>query len=124
MTSSLRYAAVGTGVVALVVLVFLPFLDPVGRRSIVVAALVALPIQVGSFALMERHRDRVKSFLVAWVGGTVLRMCVIGVVAVVAIRAQAEGLAPLLLALASFFFGLLLLEPVYFRAGERRLADR
>jgi hypothetical protein len=55
-------------------------------------------------------------FLAAWVGGTLLRMTVIAVVAFVAIRSGMEGAVPMLLALAAFFFGLLLLEPVYFGA--------
>jgi hypothetical protein len=47
-------------------------------------------------------------------------MLVIVGVAAVAIRSEAAGTVPMLLALAGFFFGLLLLEPVYFRprAGE------
>ena len=119
MTASLRYATVGTGFVALAVLVLWPFLDPVGRRSVLLAALVALPVQILSFAALLRFRGRVNAFLVAWVGGTVLRMAAIGGVAFIVIRAGAGGVVPMLLALALFFFGLLLLEPIYFKTAQR-----
>jgi hypothetical protein len=117
MTSSLRYAVVGTCTVGALALLFWPFLDPEGRRGIVLAAAVALPVQIGSFAALLRARGRAKAFLVAWVGGTVVRMATIGAVALLVTRSGAEGLVPTLLSLAAFFFGLLLLEPIYFRAA-------
>ncbi len=46
-------------------------------------------------------------------------MSAIGVVAWLVIRSETEMAVPMLLALASFFFGLLLLEPIYFRSGQR-----
>tara|TARA_X000001036_G_C19986731_1_gene524584 strand:- start:303 stop:458 length:156 start_codon:yes stop_codon:yes gene_type:complete len=42
-------------------------------------------------------------------------MAVIGIGAVIAINSGADFAIPMLLALAGFFFGLLLLEPFYFR---------
>jgi hypothetical protein len=44
-------------------------------------------------------------------------MATIGAVALLVTRSGAEGLVPTLLSLAAFFFGLLLLEPIYFRAA-------
>ena len=119
MTASVRYATAGTGLVALGVLVLWPFLDPTGRRGVLLAALVALPIQILSFAALLRFRGRVNAFLVAWVGGTVLRMATIGGLTFVVIRSGADGLVPMLLALAFFLFGLLLLEPIYFKTAPR-----
>ena len=119
MTSSLRYATVGTGVVGLAVLLSWLFLDPVGRRGVLIAALVALPVQITCFALLQRYRNQLKRFLAAWVGGVLIRMLVIGAAAFVVIRSGTEGAVPMLLALASFFFGLLLLEPIYFRAEQK-----
>ena len=69
MTSSLRYASVGTAVVAAAVVLSWPFLDPAGRRGVVMAALIALPVQIASFAVLLRYRGEVKGFLGAWVGG-------------------------------------------------------
>ncbi len=119
MTSSLRYGAVGTAVVVLSVLAFWPFLNAAGRRGILIAACVALPIQIASFAALRRFRGQIDRFLVVWVGGTLIRMVAIGAAAFVVIRADAEVAVPMLLALASFFFGLLLLEPIYFRPERR-----
>lgn len=118
MTGLLRYSLVGTAVVALGVLGSWPFLDPVGHRGLVVAACVALPIQIGSFALLQRFRGQLRRFLAVWVGGTVLRMAAIGAVAFLVIQSGPRGVAPTLLALAAFFFALLLLEPIYFGAGR------
>lgn len=118
MTSSVRYAVVGTSVVLGALLLSWPFLDPAGRRGVGIAAAVALPLQVVSFSALLRLRTHMKGFLMAWVGGTVLRMGAIGIVAFVVVRSGSEGLVPTLLALAAFFFGLLLLEPIYFRAAQ------
>jgi hypothetical protein len=118
MISSLRYAVVGTAVVGGAFLLAWPFLDPVGRRGVAIAAAVAIPVQVISFTAMLHLRTRLNAFLLAWVGGTLFRMAAIGIVATVVVRSGGEGVIPTLLALASFFFGLLLLEPIYFRAGQ------
>ena len=120
MSSSLRYAGAGTGVVTVAVLLFWPFLDAVGRQGVLIAALVALPVQIGSYAFLERYRGQTRGFLTAWVGGTVLRLVVIGTAAFVAIRIDIDLAIPMLFALASFFFGLLLLEPLYFRGGRQQ----
>jgi hypothetical protein len=111
-----KYAFTGLLCVALITLVFMPFLDPAGRRGLVIAALIALPIQILTFSAMLSFRSDWNRFLVVWVGGTLLRMIVIALAAFVAIRLDLEGLAPMLLALAGFFFGLLLIEPIYLRS--------
>ena len=115
MSASLKYAATGVGAVALIVLGLWPFLDAAGRNGVMVAAAVAIPVQVTAFAALIRFRGRLNGFLAAWLAGTVLRMLVIAAVAIVVVRSGMEGAVPMLLALAGFFFGLLLLEPVYFR---------
>ena len=116
MNNVTKYAFTGLLGVALITLVFMPFLDPAGRRGLVIAALIALPIQILAFSAMLSFRSDWNRFLVVWVGGTLLRMVVIGLAAFVAIRLDLEGLAPMLLALAGFFFGLLLIEPIYLRS--------
>ena len=84
-----------------------------------VAAVIAVPVQVFAFAALNHYRGRLNGFLAVWVGGTFLRMGVIAVVAVVVIRSGMEGAVPMLLALAGFLFGLLLLEPICFGAEQR-----
>ena len=116
MNNVTKYAFTGLLGVALITLVFMPFLDPAGRRGLVIAALIALPIQILAFSAMLSFRSDWNRFLVVWVGGTLVRMVVIALAAFVAIRLDLEGLAPMLLALAGFFFGLLLIEPIYLRS--------
>ena len=43
-------------------------------------------------------------------------LVVVAAAAVLAIRTVMDGAVPMLLSLAGFFFGLLLLEPLYFRS--------
>ena len=117
MSAPLRYAATALAGCAAVTLALWPFLDPDARRGIVIAAGIALPVQVGAFALLIRYRGNMNGFLAIWAGGTLVRMVVVGIVATVAIRSGTAGAVPMLLALAGFFFGLLLLEPIYFRPG-------
>ena len=115
MNPSLKYATTGVLAIALIVLGLWPFLDSSARGGVLVAAAIALPVQLSAFTLLIRYRGQLNGFLAAWVGGTFLRMCVIAVTAFVVIRSGTEGGVAMLLALTGFFFGLLLLEPIYFR---------
>lgn len=118
MSPSLKYAATGLAGIATFALVLWPFLDPASRNGILLAGAVALPVQALSFAALHRFREDVNGFLAVWLGGTLVRMGVIAVAAALVIRSGMQGAVPMLLALAGFFFGLLLLEPVYFRPGS------
>lgn len=114
MSASLKYALSGVSVITVMLLGVWPFLDPAGRNGVLVAAAIALPVQIVAFAALNHYRGQLSGFLAAWVGGTFVRMVVVAVVAVVVIRSGTEGAVPMLLALAGFFFGLLLLEPIFF----------
>ena len=115
MSPALKYATTGFGIVAVLTLALWPFLDPAGRTGVLIAAAVAVPVQVIAFTVLVKYRGQPNGFLAAWAGGTLVRVAVIAIVAVVAIRSGTEGAIPMLLALAGFFFGLLLLEPIYFK---------
>ena len=116
MSNVSKYALTGLAGVTLITLILMPFLDSVGRKGLLIAALIALPIQIVAFSAMLSFRANWNRFLAVWLGGTLLRMAVVGLVAFVAVRLDSEGLAPMLLALAGFFFGLLLIEPIYLRS--------
>ncbi len=115
MSGEAKYAGTGAAGVAAVILVLWPFLDPASRTGLLIAAAVALPVQWVSFAALLRFQGKPTGFVGVWVGGVALRMGVVGLVAFLAVVRGAEGLIALLLALAGFLFGLLLLEPMYFK---------
>jgi hypothetical protein len=123
MSTSLKYAAAGVCAIALVIAGLWPFLDVAARNGVLVAAAIALPIQVAAFAVLIRYLGELNGFLAAWVGGMMIRMLVVAVVAVAAIRTGTEGAVPMLLALVGFFFGLLLLEPVYLRGRSSQTVE-
>jgi hypothetical protein len=123
MTPSVKYAVIGTAAVCAIVLGLWPVLDADGRAGVLMAAAVALPVQVVAFALLHRSRDGLNGFLAAWVGGTLVRMMVVAVAAVLVIRSEMAGAVPMLLALAGFFFALLLLEPVCFRVDSSNTVE-
>jgi len=115
LTQFYRYGGVAFLVLLLVNAGLWPWVSPTARTGLLVAALVAYPTQMLAFFLLVRFWEDGKRFLLVWVGGTLVRMGVILIAAVV--LTQVEGLppAPTLLGLAGFFFGLLLLEPLFLR---------
>ena len=93
------------------------WVSPSARLGILAAAAVAYPVQLVAFFLLVRHWDEGKRFLLVWVGGTMVRMGVILLAALGVSQMESLPPAPTLIALAGFFFGLLLLEPLFLRPG-------
>ena len=110
-----RYGATGLLLLLVVVAGLWPFLDTGGRYGVALAAAVAYPIQLLAFWLLIRYREKMNRFLAVWAGGTLVRMGVIVIAAFAVMRIDAIAPVPTLLALGGFFFGLLLLEPAFFR---------
>jgi len=115
LTQTFRYGGVALLALLLVIAGLWPWASPPARTGILVAGVVTYPVQILAFFLLTRFWGEGKRFLLVWIGGTVVRMGVILLAALVV--SQSEGLppAPTLLALAGFFFGLLLLEPLFLR---------
>ena len=124
MTQTYRYGGVSLLVILLVVAGLWPWVSPSARAGILLAALVAYAVQMIAFLLMVRYWGEGSSFLLVWVGGTVVRMGVILVAALWVSQNEALPPAPTLLALAGFFFGLLLLEPLFLGTGRSESTDR
>lgn len=124
MSPVARYSVTGLLLLLLVVAGLWRFLDAGGRYGVALAAAVAYPIQVVAFWLLMRNREKMNRFLAVWVGGTFVRVAVIVVAALVVVRVDAVDPVPALLALGGFFFGLLMLEPAFFRAGPAETAKR
>ncbi|HUP51707.1 MAG TPA: hypothetical protein VM198_04485 [Longimicrobiales bacterium] len=116
MSASVRYGASSVALISLLTLGLWPFLDAAGRMGVLVAAAVAIPIQVAAFVVLVRYRGEVKGFMAAWAGGMAIRAAALLAVAILVIRSGSASAIPMLLALAGFFFALLLLEPVCFKA--------
>ena len=115
MTQIVRYGGVALVVVLVGIAGSWPWVSPSSRVGILVAALVAYPVQMVAFFLLIRFWGDGTRFLLVWVGGTVVRMGVILAAALVVSQMTILPPGPTLLALAGFFFGLLLLEPLFLR---------
>jgi len=115
LTQVFRYGGAALLVVLLVNAGFWPWLSPSARTGLLVAGLVAYPVQIVAFFLLVRFWGSGNRFLLVWVGGTVVRMAVILVAALALTQLGGLPPAPTLLGLAGFFFGLLLLEPFFLR---------
>lgn len=115
MTRTVRYGGVAASLLLLVIAGLWPWVAPSARTGILVAAGVAYPVQVTAFGFLVRFWGEGKRFLLVWMGGTVVRMGVLLLAALAVSRMEALPPAPTLLAMAGFFFGLLLLEPLFLR---------
>jgi hypothetical protein len=123
MSPWLKYSATGVGVVGVGVGVLWPFLDPAARTGVLIAAGVALSVQMASFGALVHFRGRSTGFLVAWAGGMAVRMMAVALVAAGVVMSGMDGGVATLLSLAGFFFGLLLLEPVFFRGEPSKTVE-
>ena len=94
-------------------------LDRRGTMGVMAAGVVALPIQVAAFALLARHPLGTTAFMAAWVGGTLVRMFVVGLAGWALVALPDLPPVPTLLGLAAFFFVMLLLEPRFLGLGRR-----
>ena len=123
MRALLGYALAGLLIVAVAVAGLFPFLDESGRRGILIAAGVAYPVQVVAFGLLLRARGDPSRFFAWWGVGVVVRIGVVVVAGLVALRVESLGAEALLLSLAGFFFVLLLIEPVFLKTSGKDAID-
>ena len=114
-----RYALAGLLMIAAAVAALFPFLDDEGRMGVLLAAGVAYPVQVAAFGLLLRARGEPSRFFIWWGVGVAVRFGVVIIVGLVALRIGSLGAEALLLSLAGFFFGLLLIEPVFLKAADK-----
>jgi hypothetical protein len=120
----LRYAGACAAVVAVGVMGAAVLLDRPAMIGVLAAGAVALPIQVAGFALMARAPVGSNAFLAAWVGGTLVRLLVVGVSGVGLVALPDLPPAPTLLGLVTFFFVMLLMEPVFLGLlGNKAMLD-
>jgi hypothetical protein len=105
---------------AVITIVAAMLAGPVARRAIVLAAIIAYPLQLVAFALLLAVRDKTHVFMAGWLGGMLLRFGALGACLYWASRTTVVPRAPLVLALVGFVFLLLLLGPVFLRWDLRK----
>jgi len=105
-----RYALQAVGVTGFALLAGWMLLEGPGWNGVILAVLVALPLQLVVFGLLVVQRTGSMGFLAVWVGSTLLRMLAIGLVAWIVVRRDDTDPLAALLTLAILLFVLLLLE--------------
>ena len=123
MRALVRYALAGFLMIAIAVAALFPFLQEEGRRGVLLAAGVAYPVQVVAFGMLLRARGEPSRFFVWWGVGVAVRIGVVIIAGLGALRIASLGAEALLLSLAGFFFGLLLIEPAFLKAADRDPRD-
>lgn len=107
----LRFAAIGA-VITLVVglLLAMAYSGSAERRAIIIAACIALPLQLATFAgVRSVPREHVIS---AWMGGTLVRFVALVVYGFVVVKALGLPSGAALISFAAFLFALTLIEPL------------
>lgn len=110
-----HYSIVALLILAVLVGALWPFFDAAGRMSLLVAAVVALPVQLAAFALIVPALGHSTKFLIRWGLGFLGRMGVVAAVGLSLHRFEILDPSVLLLSVCGFLFTLLLLEPMFFR---------
>ncbi len=124
MRALLGYALAGLLMIAIAVAALFPFLDDDGRTGVLLGAGIAYPVQVVAFGLLLWARREPSRFFTWWGVGVAIRIGVIIVAGLVALRIESLGAEALLLSLAGFFFGLLLIEPAFLRGAGKDPINR
>jgi hypothetical protein len=107
----LRFAAIGA-VITLVVglLLAMAYSGSAERRAIIIAACIALPLQLATFAgVRSVPREHVFS---AWMGGTLVRFVALVIYGFFVVKALGLPSGAALVSFAAFLFALTLLEPL------------
>ena len=114
-----RYALTGLLMVAAAAVAILPFLDDDGKRGVLLAAGIAFPVQVTAFGLLLRAQGEPSRFLFWWGVGVAVRVAVVVAVGFTLARMESVGSEALLLSLAGFFFGMLMVEPAFLKGASK-----
>ena len=84
------------------------------RRAILISALIALPLQIATFAMVRAvPREHVMS---AWAGGALIRFAALFVYGFVLAKAFGVPSGPALISFAAFLFALTLIEPLLLKS--------
>ncbi|MDZ7779202.1 MAG: hypothetical protein U5R14_04580 [Gemmatimonadota bacterium] len=114
-----RYTVVSSLIVALIAGITVPFLDAAGRLGFAAAGVVALPLQVGLFALLVHARDDSSRFMTWWGLGVLGRVVAVAAVGLGVRSFQVFDPTVTMMATVGLFYIFLLLEPVFLRRDGR-----
>ncbi len=106
------YGLTTAGIIAVFALGVVAFVGEVGRRAVVMSALVALVVQLAAFAIARAFRGR-RQLMLGWGLGSLLRFVVLVLYGVVAARLLHAPMAPALLSFVAFLFVTTIVEPVF-----------
>jgi len=108
------YTAAAFGLVGIATAMLWPFLDTAARGGVTIAGLIALAVQLVLFPVGRWIRRRPSGLLAGLAGGAFVRMLVLALAALWAVRSgDGSWRAALVLGLAGFLFALLLLEAAF-----------
>lgn len=119
MRAFVGYASLGAAVTFLLAGVLAGWAWPDSAGTIWTVAVLAYTVQLAAFAALQVAGKNQQRFLLAWAGGTVLRLGLLGALAMWLWWSGTEPKAPWLLGLAGMLFPLMLLEPVFLRSWIR-----
>ena len=91
-------------------------------RAVWTAAAIAYVIQLIAFGLLAGLGSQPQLFMIAWVGGMMVRFGALGVCAAWLSRTNALPLSTTLMSLVGFLFLLLLIEPLFLSHGRSKQA--
>jgi hypothetical protein len=99
---------------ALIVLSYLPlqlgFDSPGGARALNTSAVIALAVQIATFAIARR--SAAKNLIVGWGIGTAVRILALALYATLVVPAMALPRPAALVSLVTFMFASMLIEPL------------
>ena len=100
-------------IVAAGAVLWLVYPDPLGRHAIVVSGLVSLVVQSLSFAILRLTAE--KNVIAGWGIGTVIRLLVFVVYALVIVKSFGLPSSPAMISMALFLFLSTLVEPLFLK---------
>lgn len=107
------YAAACVIGVALMGAVAWSFVSAQGRNALLVSGVLAVVVQMVAFAFARGLRR--KNVMLGWGVGSVLRLVVLVVYALVAARTMRAELTPALLGFVAFLFVTTVIEPIFLK---------
>jgi hypothetical protein len=109
----LLYAAACVIAVALIGVVAWALLDEGGRRAVLLSAGLAVAVQLVTYGVARRLVRR--NMLLGWGLGSVLRLLVLVIYAVLVVQVWRVPVAPALLSFVGFLFVTTVFEPIFLK---------